>query len=352
MSINREELLDIIQTKRDIFLLKTSNTPVNTHKFKRLLGMLVAFCNKAPCDVFAFHIDKLDVENLDFDTIKSNLYQHILDSLQLNNHFIVNENFEILEQKTYYPSSSIEARETYCQASSEEGYTILLINKRYAVYYDGKETTNSTFAAEADIKKFDERKDLNQIFEVIDEFKEHIKDKYVYYKFFVDKVILQKLFADAYYTHRNLLRNKPENLLREELRRFLTSKIMRTFNFSRENQLDSNKRMDINVEDEEGNYYFFEIKWLGVSIHPDGDRKGTSFDQKDVLEGIEQTLKYIKELKALKKTVKFGCLVFFDARDVKNSLIYEWDKVEGQLLAYKVNFRIVDNLCLENTSPM
>ncbi|RZK27060.1 MAG: hypothetical protein EOO43_00825 [Flavobacterium sp.] len=350
MSFKKDELLRVIASKRDIIKTRTDDNISSTDDFKRLTSILVSFAEKHNVNAFAIHVKENDLKDLNFDAIQLSL-DKILDQLKVNNFFLLDRAFNIESSSLYNPGNSVEARETFKQSSYNNHCVITVVKGICSVFVDGIEMTNATFLAEADFKKWIEKKDISQIFEVLEEYKLYIKNRTNYYKFFAEKPILVRLFGDNFYDFRNTLRNKPENILRNDLRNFLQERINRTLNFSREVLLDSTKRLDINTEDELGNYYFLEIKWVGKSLNSDATKADFGFENSRAQEGLLQTLEYIEEMTNANKTVKLGCLVIFDARIIKQPFTYDWDQIDVRLHKYKRFYSVVDDLHLENTHP-
>jgi hypothetical protein len=353
MSLNRNEIFKMVSSRRNIIKLKTENNVVNSDAFNQLLSLLVSFSHQTPISAFAFHFSEDDLRNLDFEAIKSNLNEKIAPELNLKNFFIVNNRLEVSESQLYNPVDSIEAKEMYKKMSENRHCIVLIFDKVHSVFFDGYEITTSLFLAEADLKKWARKRDIGSLFEVLKEYKVRIKDRSIYHKFFIEKSIAKRLTeVDKLSLPKNLLRNKPEGILRDDLKNFLQESISRTFNFSRESLLDSNDRLDINTEDEQGNYYFLEIKWVGKSLNATATGFGKVYDDKRPQEGMLQTLGYIAQLSEMKKTVKLGCLVVFDARDKKTGFVYDFTKVTEESKKYISLYKVVDDLHLDNESPL
>ena len=150
------------------------------------------------------------------------------------------------------------------------------------------------------------------------------------------------------------MRNRPEKTFRDDLKTFLNDRIAGTFNVSKEVELDSQNRLDVNITDGNGNYYFFEIKWVGTSINQeDTGESGTNYTEKDIKDGVSQTLEYIQELITKEeKTVKLGYLMIFDARVNKVPMALKpLNYIKDGLSDYTRMFEIVQDLALDNKTP-
>lgn len=354
MKLSSEELLRDIATHRSAIVAKTTEDDlIESEPLKRLIATLIAFSERVSAKAFVFHLTKDHIEKLNFSEIDKNL-DHIAEKLKHHNFFLVDNNFEVSNEKTYNPVNTEEAQNTFKKLSKNNHCVILILNGLHSTFFNQVQNGSTTFLAEADLKRYDEKMDLSDLNIVLDEYRTQLNDHNHVYKFFVEKSTLVRIFGDSkYIKNKNLLRNSPEDALRVDLRDFLSQRIRRTFNFSKENMLDSKKRMDINTEDELGNYYFFEIKWLGKSIDKTGNKVTTSFGVSSVPDGYRQTLNYIKELTIAKKTVRSGYLIIFDARSRRSSLdhCFHDSHLEAEHKKFKNQFTKTKPFTIENTTP-
>ena len=172
--------------------------------------------------------------------------------------------------------------------------------------------------------RYEELKPIEQLEKVLDEYRVNLTHQDTYLKFFVPKAGLralrismkstenEKTFLEDY---KHLLNNKPEELFREDMREYIKQH-MRVV-VSREVMLEDLDRLDIVLTDEMGSdLYFIEVKWVGESIHNNGQKLGTEYKASPRIrpEAIKQVLGYIDNLLAEKKNVKIGYLAVFDAR--------------------------------------
>src|SRR5690606_14624208 len=120
----------------------------------------------------------------------------------------------------------------------------------------------------------------------------------------------EKKFISDY---KHILRNRPEDTFRDDLRLFLTYHIK--ISQVKEFLLENMRRLDIYLYDEYGEIYLIEVKWVGHSIHQEGKKFGTMFDSKDITpKAFFQSLEYLEELDKKGENIVRAYLVVFDAR--------------------------------------
>ncbi|MBK7957214.1 MAG: hypothetical protein IPK03_03350 [Bacteroidetes bacterium] len=150
----------------------------------------------------------------------------------------------------------------------------------------------------------------------------------------------QSTFLDE---NSQLLENKPEDRFRESLRAFLVENMRNDILFGKEYILESLKRLDINIFDDYGDLYFIEVKWVGLSVHSEGNKIGTKYDHDDINPAaINQSLKYIRELVEKDQTIKIGYLAVFDAReqDLKDTFTnFDLSSIDNENQKYYTNFK-------------
>lgn len=363
MAFDRE-FQQLLLTSKMSILSRTKNSLTNSSEFKRLLALLQSYSNNVGAELFAIVLDMDYLSKLDFTQINDNLHNNFTPELQLKNHFLVNEKFEFLSTSRLEFDNSNDARVSYSEISRNDK-CVLISGKRLAYphyFVEGEDVGNATFFTEADYKKFRELRDIGEVLEVIEDFRNELNHYSIYANFFVPKANLKTLFGDDkaknnYKGKANVLRNRPEDHLRQALKNYLNNNINRSFNFFRETNMDnSSRRLDIIGEDERGNIYFFEVKWMGKSIGADEIKITTEYAEEKIIQGTEQTLKYIQEWQNNKRIVKLGCLVVFDARDDKYN--YETATFKKGLLdnlskypTCSPKFRKIEDLKVDNKHP-
>lgn len=348
---SKQDIVDSINGKRAEIIEQVTNPIDRPDAIKRLISLLVSFREQRFVDHFCIKISQKDLSSIDFDLVEKNLEAVISPALKTHDHFKVDAKFNIIE-KGKSPSTSIEARSKFKEMSKHDVYVIAITNPSYAMWFNEKEESNIVFITPADLKKYEEKRDISDIHQVMEEYRCHLLHHKNVSKFFVDKFTLGKLNEKKFVSN-NIFRNKPEHDLRIDLRDFLASKIDRTFNFSIENQTDSRKRLDINTEDNDGNYYFFEVKWLGRSVSDDGTKIGNGFTAASIVDGYKQSLKYIKELIEMSRSVKMGGFVVFDGRQDKSDFSdsYHDRHIGDDLKPFKSMFHPYDKLQFDNSTP-
>lgn len=316
--MSTDRVQQILRSRKAI-LDQTTDSIVNTPGFIKLLAILGVYRSSFPGGVFTLLMDESVLPNLDFSIIKINLASNISPVLRTKNMVQVNEKFEVINAEVYNPNADNDARRKY-QEMSMQGQVIIVATRFGITYFSHGIELNaqggSKWLTETDMKRFKEKKDISEVLDVLEDYKTHLRHLHVYEKFFASKTTLNRI---GYLPKKkNLLKNSPEKIFQDDLKAFLSDNIVGTFHLSKEEQLVSKKRLDVNITDSVGNYYFFEIKWLGISIDANDFKPNTEFKISDMKQGVNQTLEYIQELiEDEKKTVKLGYLLIFDAREEK-----------------------------------
>lgn len=211
---------------------------------------------------------------------------------------------------------------------SMDGVVVFMVSPEGIINYfvNGRDGGDSIFYESSALHSFNSKKPISELPRVLEDYRKHLKLRDTYSKFFVEKSHLKSLRADLgselsdeqfVKANKQLLRNTPEDCFRDDLRMFLKEKL-KVFFVQKEVMLESLKRLDIAMIDEDGEgLYFIEIKWVGTSIHKLGKRIGTTYSAKPriVPEAFIQSAAYITELLAEEKDFKLGYLAVFDARE-------------------------------------
>ena len=307
-----------------------------------------------PIPPFCIIMVNEEMSQVDIGAMSTNLENNINRIIQTHDHLILDRNISVVKKSREIFTNSNEARKKYAQISQNKHSVFFISNEGIRVFVNGFDIGDRVlFYTGGDLNKFIRKKDISELREVLTEYKEALSRTTRYQKFFVPRGLLEQLYGKDYFDSKNLLINKPEHLFRDDLKDFLHDKIDRTFNFNREILLDTNQRIDINTEDNEGNYYFLEIKWIGKSINPDYDAEGTYYSENDIKkDGIKQTLQYIEELHAENKLVKLGWLTVFDARQEKIKLDFNnYEHIDEDLKKNLHLFDIISDLAVDNINP-
>ena len=166
---------------------------------------------------------------------------------------------------------------------------------------------------------------------------------------FADNATLRQI--DSGYIKRNILKNRPEQFMRDQLCQYLTENMRYTF--TTEPELGQTKKeLDIYF-DVSGELYFIEIKWLGVSVNNKGTGLSKAYTDSRARKGVIQTLEYIGELlNTSEKSLRHGYLLIYDARDKKKDVDFnEFSFVDSDLKSYLDYFSVLGILPLVKKHP-
>lgn len=244
----------------------------------------------------------------------------------------INCNCEIINVgKVELPTNSDECR-MVLEGLASDDYVVFYLSYTGLIPYfiDGKKYGSDRFTTDADLQRYYERKSVDDLETVIEDYRKTLMKRNVYQKFFEPKshhvLVYSTIFNDKNkvtetdYLKRNsqVLINKPEDSFREDLRCYLSSNL-RDVIVQKEIYLDNERRLDIAIFNGDGNeILFIEVKWVGSSIVAKGTEGRTTFRESDICPAaMNQTLDYIRELTMTKKhgNVRLGYLAVFDARD-------------------------------------
>lgn len=290
-----------------------------------------------------FILEESIVDFLDLDAISDNLSYTINEKLKTHRILYVNEKFEILN------SSHHEINEKFILDESSSGKVIFFFGKygidiavrgrifpKINVFYD-----------EADRIKYLKKFHISQIQECLKGYEKYIRQPGVNEAFFASKALITKIVPLN--KTLNVLVNKPENRLRNNLLSFLNMHTQHSF--SKENELNNKRELDLYTE-VEGKKYLIEVKWLGISVNDDETDLCKKVTDVSARNGVTQTLEYIKELyEEMNYNVHCGYLCIFDARDDKKQINYEdYAFIAENLKQYfRYHFKKLDEIPLDRT---
>lgn len=355
---------DLLKSKQYLIISKTSNEILENDGYKKLFGNLkTIITNNAYSGskivvireslVAKFNIDSPDKINTFFSSHEFT-YNHIIE---------IDENFNIIKaEREKLPTNTNEARKYFLEISKTDFVVFHLIETFINVFINGEEFSESIFLSKEDKETYIEKKDISKINEVFEEYQVRLTERHCYCKFFIPKSQILTLCPTcdtpskkhefvARFSH--ILNNKPEDKFRDDLRVFLKEKLKVTL--VKEYLLENLRRLDIYLFDEYGEIYLVEVKWVGVSINPEGKKVSTQFKSKDINPAaIVQSLDYLEQLDKEKQNIVRAYLVVFDAR--KND---ENDTGEGftdkilnptQKIHYR-KFEKIKDFRVKNTHP-
>ena len=370
---------NLIKKKAASIHKRTSSGIHESINFKQLHASISNYKEKRPLTgIISIIIEIGEIEHLSVDKVEK-LYQSIDDCIcQAKNHIKVDRDMNMVESDRIHKENGDMLASIYRELS-KDGFCVFVINPAYATTYflNGDKVGDAIFFTKRDQERFEERKDITELNQLLEDYRVHLTLRDTYQKFFASKSSKsslfrhlnegkeisnprnktkfkqqEKLFQQQY---RNLLENKPEDRFREDLRNFLDKKLKGTVSISKEHILASFRRIDIFITDEYGELYLIEVKWVGISIHHTGTKIGTEFGKADINpEAIKQTIKYIAELHKHKKDIKIGYLVVFDARDGESTdtvEIFDRSLIEEEYSQYYSRHKKIKDFKVVNIHP-
>lgn len=370
-------LEDLISSKKNK-IEKRLNSGINDHEnFKRLKAIFNSYKAKRPISgLFVIMIQKEDLLNFSLDDIECFFNRLDEEMMNAQNHVMIDHSGTIRDHQRKNFSHNNEARRVYSELS-KDGYIIFIISSKEIHHFvEGDDFGDSIFYTLQEKNKYEELKDVTELKNLIEEYRELVKIRSYYQNFFVSKSGLKSLYthlvnkgkipqktgealkndqSDFLSKNKNLLENKPEDRLRNSLKQFLENKLRHNVFINKENLLESFKRIDIFIHDDFGEIHLIEVKWVGKSIHFSGADFGTEFKAKDVNpEAAKQTINYICELYERNDNVKVGYLVVFDARNGQTKDTFHnfsIETLEVKDSKYKTRFRKISDICISNNHP-
>lgn len=300
--------------------------------------------------LFCLVISPNDVDNLQFDILKDNL-DETLKSIAVANLIRINQEGSLVEKK-YLEGDTSAIKQQLVEISLND-YVFFFGEEGITRFFNGRAIEEKNiFYSRQDQMLFNKKKDITQIKEVMDEYaRSFVTQQVNYMAFFADNSTLRQINSDPKFIHRNILKNKPEHFMRDQLILYLTEHMK--YIFTREPELEQSKReLDVYF-DVSGELFFIEIKWLGVSINDQGTGISTEYSDSRARSGVTQTLEYIEELMhSTERGLRHGYLAIYDARDKKKEIDFQnYSFVKKELKKYMQNFSILKIIPLEKNHP-
>lgn len=264
-------------------------------------------------NLFSLVISNSLIDNLQLSIFPEKL-KLLENEIRENNFIRINETCDVIE-KTYIQGNSFKVQKKL-KIESEKNLVFFFGEEGITLYKNGKaDEDENFFYSHEDRMRYSRKRDISQLEIVLDEYaKQYVTKQINYMCFFADNPTLCRI--DSSLVKRNILKNKPEHYMRDQLCQYLTDHMQYTFNVEVELS-QSKKRNDIYFE-VKGELYFIEIKWIGVSINNKGTALAKPYGEERVKEGVLQTLEYIRELlNTSEKSLRTGYLLVYDARDDK-----------------------------------
>lgn len=336
---NIHDVMSIIDSTR----FEISNSP----SLKMLhSNFLYPFWEKRPNKKieFAIYFDEEIIENFEFESIKDNIH-NLTERLKTFNLINVDNEFNIHKSELIEFSAKFlidySKQQKIIFFFGEEGIEVAIrgeIIDKINMFYN--ESERMSFAKKYRISELDE---------CLKDYQRLIHEPGVNQGFFAseNKVREISLQIGRNPTPTNILHNKPEKMLRDNLLSFLNRNTQHTF--SKENELNNQRELDLYAE-VEGRKYLIEVKWLGQSINDTESGFNQKVTDVSAREGVTQTLEYIQELiEKMNYNVHCGFLCVFDARENKREIRYNnFDFISEDLKTYFENhFRKLNEIQLD-----
>lgn len=318
------DFLNLIKNKENQILDRTTDEIQESEGFKIVFAGLKSMVqNNAFNGAKVILIKETEIINVNIDEI--NDFNNLFADAQFSYNQLITVDTKISitsVERCELPKESNEARGYYSNISKQGNVVFLLIKYKVNYFIKGVDKSESLFFSLADVNKYNERKDISQINDVLQQYQESLKDRKNYCKFFIELSHLKSLHKDLSSTdeekkfisdYKHLLRNKPEDTFRDDLRQFLSFnlKVSQVKEFLLENM----RRLDIYLYDDFGEIYLIEVKWVGQSVHQNGKKLGTVYEAKNIApDAFYQTLDYLEELDNKGQNIVRAFLVVFDAR--------------------------------------
>lgn len=321
---SNSDFLNLIKTKENQILDRTTDDIQETEGFKIVFaGLKSMLKNNAFNGAKIVLISESEITNVKLDEIDdfNDLFANT--NFAYNHVISVNRKINITSfERNELPKNSNAARNCFSEMSKRGNVVFLLIKNKVNYFIKGIDKSESPFFSLADVNKYNEKKDISQINNVLQQYQESLKDRKHYCKFFIELSHLKSLhndlnsndeIADFIGNHKHLLRNKPEDTFRDDLREYFIYNLR--VSQVKEYLLENLKRLDIYLYDEYGEVYLIEVKWVGHSIHSEGKKIGTEYKATDINPAAFcQTLNYLELLANKGQNIVRAYLVVFDAR--------------------------------------
>ncbi|WES98291.1 hypothetical protein P2W68_01455 [Chryseobacterium arthrosphaerae] len=332
---NHADLSNLIDSQR----MSVSNSP-----FIKILHSrhLVPFWKQRTNNNYFFivHFDENLKENLNFESINNNL-SNITECLKRYNSISVDEHFNILNQEYIDLNENI-----ITQISNDTKVVFFFGAEGIEMAVRGKIIDRiNYFYNEVDMLSFAKKYRIDDLQKCLKDYEKHIKDPGINGVFFASEHNVRRVVTGTF--PRNILHNKPEKILRDNLIAYLNTNTQHTF--SKENELNNQRELDLYAE-VDGKKYLIEVKWLGQSINDEEDGLSKKVTDHSARGGVTQTLEYIKHLiEDMNYNLHCGYLCVFDVREVKNQINYRNFNFIGEDLEkyYRDNFIKLEEISLD-----
>ncbi len=321
---NNTDFLNLLKAKENQILDRTTDEIQESEGFKIVFaGLKSMLKSNAFNGAKLILISEPEISNVTLEGINS--FNDLFASADFAYNHIISIDRKISvtsKERKELPKDSNDARKYFSELSKKGDVVFLLIKNKVNYFIKGIDKSESPFFSLADVNKYNEKRDISEINEVLEQYQESLRDRKHYCKFFIELSHIKSLHKDLMSTdeekkfisdYKHILRNKPEDTFREDLRQFLSFnlKVSQVKEFLLENM----RRLDIYLYDEYGEIYLIEVKWVGQSVHQTGKKLGTTYDSKDITpNAFVQALDYLEELDNKGENIVRAYLIVFDAR--------------------------------------
>ena len=300
---------------------------------------------------FWLYISDEDLKKIDFPKMNQNL-PAVNVAILSNNSIRINFEGQIVE-KRYQDNDTTSDAKSYLRELSKDYYVFFFGEDGITRYANGRVLEdNNIFYTRNDRMRYMQKKDISHIEEVICEYRDsYLTQQVNYMGFLADNPTIRQIDGSEADVERNILKNKPEHFMRDQLRQYLTEHMQYTFTI--EPELGQSKReLDIYF-DVKGELYFIEIKWLGKAINDQGTGYTKPYGPARAKEGVVQSLEYIKELTSTSETsLRCGYLAVYDCRDRKTTIdTTDFSFVQPELQPYIQMFSFLPIITVQKTHP-
>lgn len=336
-------------------ILEQSQNEIDENENYQLLlkGSLYPFwearINKQAC--FCLYISDAELAQMDFSNVNQNLSE-VNTAVATNNAIRIGSEGQIIETQ-YHENVTTKDAKVFLSELSKNYYVFFFGEDGITRYANGRALEdNNIFYSHSDRMRYMKKKDISHIEEVICEYtNSYLTQQVNYMAFLADNPTIRQISNGQRFISQNIVKNKPEHFMRDQLRQYLTDHMQYTFTI--EPELGQSKReLDIYF-DVKGELYFIEIKWLGKAINDRGDGLTKPYGPARVKEGVVQSLEYIEELTNTSETnLRCGYLAVYDCRDNKTPIdIADVSFVEPKLQPYIQLFNFLPIINVQKRHP-
>jgi hypothetical protein len=360
------EFSHLIKAKEWEIIEQATNAILNDKNFQILKGYYLQtfWLNRSTKkDIFILQISREDLLNVQLDKVEDSLKGEISNTLKAADFIYLKSDFSITKSEGINYSKSSDLKNYLIETSKAGSCYFLFGEEGINTYINGKESGENIFLTTQDLINYSKKFKIEDIKKAFEKYKnEHLSRDNVRIRFFENKNTIITIFGDVktskFKENKNLLRNSPESLFRDDLIDFLNENVQASFNSEME-LLSSRKPIDIFTE-KKGKLYIFEVKWLGSSKHADKNEEMAQpyvgrHANKRANEGVIQTLEYIEEvIEKMNRDLQCGYLLIFDARNVRDKIVYKDVSLIPVNLQkyYNDKFDKIDNLEVDNIHPI